>query len=40
MLYRKIIAISSESHIKLKYTVWEEGKILNVKPDGTYTSNH
>ena len=40
MLYREIIAVCSEIHIKHTNTLCgQNGELLNVKPDGTY-SNH
>jgi hypothetical protein len=40
MLYREIIAVCSEIHIKThKYTVWKDVELLNVTRGGTY-SNH
>jgi len=31
MLFREIIAVYSEIHMKHKYTVWAELELLNVK---------
>jgi len=31
MLYRQIIAVCSEIHMKHKYTAWAELELLNVK---------
>jgi len=40
MLYREIIAVCSEIHIKHINTLCEKNvELLNVKPSGTY-SNH
>ena len=40
MLYRELIAVCSEIHIKHINTVWgQNAEFLNVKPGGTY-SNH
>jgi hypothetical protein len=40
LLYREIIAVFSEIHIKLINTLCEQNvELLNVKPGGTY-SNH
>jgi len=39
MLYKEIIAVCSEIHTKHKYSVWEVGMFLTIKPGGTHSSH-